>query len=133
MKIIEQPEGAAEAADSSTFVGSATVRRLAGLTDDESVKGFWVSFEAGGRTNWHRHTGVQLLLIVSGEGLVQTDGELARRVRAGDTVSIPANEKHWHGAAPETAMAHVAINLNATTEWLEPVGEGVYQGRAGRA
>ncbi len=85
-----------------------------------------MSFEPGGRTNWHRHTGVQLLLIVEGEGRVQKDGEPVRVIRVGDSVSIAPGEKHWHGASPESAMTHVAINLAATTEWLEPVSDEDY-------
>ena len=50
-----------------------------------------------------------------------------REVTAGDTVSIAAGEKHWHGASPDTAMTHVAINLDATTEWLEPVTDEEYR------
>ena len=82
MKIIEGTGGEIERADPANFVGVATVRRLNGLTDGETVKGFWVSFEPGGRTNWHRHTGRQLLLIVEGAGRVQKSGEPLREVTA---------------------------------------------------
>ncbi len=126
MKVIAQDETPLETADPANFVGPATLRRLAGLVDDGSIKGFRVSFEPGGRTNWHRHTGVQLLLIVEGEGRVQKDGEPVRVIRVGDSVSITPGEKHWHGASPESAMTHVAINLAATTEWLEPVSDEDY-------
>lgn len=126
MRVIAHDDTPSENADPANFVGTATIRRMTGLVDDGSVKGFRVSFEPGGRTNWHRHTGVQLLLIVEGEGRVQKAGEPARVVRAGDSVAIAPGETHWHGASPRMAMTHVAINLAATTEWLEPVSDEDY-------
>ena len=128
MRIIPSRGSVTERADPANFVGSASVRRLEGLTDTGSATGFWVSFEPGGRTNWHHHTGTQLLLIVEGRGRVQKEGEPVQEVVAGDTVSVAAGEKHWHGAAPDAPMAHVAINLEATTVWLEPVSEEDYLG-----
>lgn len=127
MQIILKQDGVVEPVEAANFVGRATVRRLGRLDEGGAAKGFWVSFEPGGRTNWHRHTGTQILLIVEGTGRVQREGEPARGVTAGDAVSIAPGEKHWHGAAPDTAMTHVAINLGATTEWLEAVSEEDYQ------
>lgn len=121
MHVITHRETPVEPADPANFEGDASVRRVTSLVEDGSVRGFWVSFQPGARTHWHRHSGVQLLLIVEGRGRVQTWGEPVREVEAGDTVSIPAGETHWHGAAPDAAMTHVAINLDATTEWLGPV------------
>ena len=84
-------------------------------------------FEPGGRTNWHRHSAPQLLLVKEGRGLLQKWGEPVRTLGAGDAVCIEPNEKHWHGAAPETRMAHFAVNLTLTTEWLEPVSDDQYR------
>jgi quercetin dioxygenase-like cupin family protein len=128
MKIIRERDGVSEQADPANFVGRASVRRLGDLDAAGTARGFLVSFEPGGRTNWHRHTGTQLLLIVEGRGRVQSEGEPVREVAAGDAVSIAPGEKHWHGASPEAAMTHVAINLDATTEWLERVSEETYRG-----
>ena len=88
---------------------------------------YLVDFEAGARTNWHRHSAPQLLLVKEGRGLVQKWGEPVREIAAGDAVRIDPNEKHWHGAAPGTRMAHFAVNLNLTTEWLEPVSDEHYR------
>ena len=88
---------------------------------------YLVEFEPGARTNWHRHSGPQLLLVKEGRGLVQKWGEPVREISAGDAVGIEPNEKHWHGAAPGTRMTHFAVNLNLTTDWLEPVSDDQYR------
>jgi len=115
-------------ADPKNFVGLARVKKLSMVEEaGQSVIVYLVDFEPGGRTNWHRHTAPQLLLVKEGRGLVQKWGEPARAIAAGDAVCIEPNEKHWHGAAPETRMAHFAVNLTLTTEWLEPVSDDQYR------
>ncbi len=117
-----------EPADSKNFVGSARVKKLPMVEDGtQSVIVYLVEFEPGGRTNWHRHSAPQLLLVKEGRGLVQKWGEPVRALAPGDAVCIEPNEKHWHGAAPETRMAHFAVNLTLTTEWLEPVSDDQYR------
>lgn len=92
-----------------------------------------VTFEPGCRNNWHVHHasqgGGQLLICVAGEGWYQEWGKPARRLRPGDVVNIPANVKHWHGAAADSWFAHLAMGVpgdDASTEWLEPVGDESY-------
>ena len=117
-----------EPADPKNFVGSARVKKLPMVEDgNQSVIVYLVEFEAGGRTNWHRHSAPQLLLVKEGHGLVQKWGEPVRVIAAGDAVCIEPHEKHWHGASPETRMAHFAVNLTLTTEWLEPVSDDQYR------
>jgi quercetin dioxygenase-like cupin family protein len=123
-----------EPADPKNFVGTARVTRLPLIEDrGESGQGgqnvivYLVAFEPGARTNWHRHTAPQLLLVKEGRGLVQKWGEPVREIAAGDAVCIEPHEKHWHGAAPGTRMTHFAVNLNLTTEWLEPVSDDQYR------
>ena len=87
---------------------------------------YHVEFEPGARTNWHSHSGAQWLLIIEGRIRIQTWGEATREVGAGDAVMIAPGEKHWHGAAPGGRGVHLAVNVNATTEWLEPVREDQY-------
>ena len=117
-----------EPADPKNFVGAARVKKLPMVEDgNQSVIVYLVEFEPGGRTNWHRHSAQQLLLVKEGRGLVQKWGEPVRVLGAGDAVCIEPNEKHWHGAAPETRMAHFAVNLTLTTEWLEPVSDDQYR------
>jgi quercetin dioxygenase-like cupin family protein len=114
--------------DSKNFVGSARVKKLPMVEDGgQSVIVYLVEFEAGARTNWHRHSAPQLLLVQEGRGLVQKWGEPAREIAAGEAVCIEPNEKHWHGASPQTRMTHFAVNLNLATEWLEPVSDDQYR------
>ena len=88
-----------------------------------------VSFEPGARTAWHTHPLGQTLHVISGVGRVQAKGEPIREIKAGDTVWIPPGEKHWHGAAPENAMQHIAIQEaldGKTVEWMEHVSDAQY-------
>ena len=88
-----------------------------------------VTFEPGCRNNWHSHTGGQVLIAVGGIGYYQERGQKARRLVAGDIVEIPANVEHWHGAAPDSWFAHLAVEANPQTNkntWLEPVSDDEY-------
>jgi quercetin dioxygenase-like cupin family protein len=89
-----------------------------------------VTFEPRCRNNWHIHRGGgQLLLCTAGHGWYQEEGQPARRLGPGDVVIIPANVKHWHGAAEDEWFSHLAISVpfaNASTEWLEPVSDEAY-------
>lgn len=83
-----------------------------------------VTFEPGARTAWHVHPLGQLLIITAGSGWAQSWGREKFAIRAGDTVWIPAQEKHWHGAAETTAMTHIAITEaldGSAVDWLEHV------------
>ncbi|MGB3683255.1 MAG: cupin domain-containing protein [Rubrobacteraceae bacterium] len=86
---------------------------------------FRVLFEPGARTNWHTHPEGQILYVVTGMGRVQKEGEEVLKIRDGDTVYIAPDEKHWHGASPDTFMVHIAISpateTDGATQWLEPV------------
>lgn len=114
-------------ADPKTFSGRARAQHLAGASEGVPIVVYRVEFEDGGRTNWHVHSGTQWLLIVKGRVRVQTRGEPARDVGAGDAVMIPPGETHWHGAAPGSRGVHLAINVNFTTDWLEPVSDEQYR------
>src|SRR5688572_20254981 len=117
-----------EPADPRNFVGSARVKRMPMVEQaGQSVIVYLVEFEAGGRTNWHRHSAPQLLLVKDGRGLVQKWGEPVQTISAGDAICIEPGEKHWHGAGPDTKMSHFAVNLTLTTDWLEPVSDDQYR------
>lgn len=94
-----------------------------------------VTFEPGARTNWHTHPLGQTLHIVSGLCLAQIEGEPVEELRPGDSVWFPQGVRHWHGAAPDVAMSHLAIQEaldGETADWAEPVSEADYGGaRAG--
>ena len=97
------------------------------------VGGAIVTFEPGARTAWHTHPLGQTLIITAGCGRVQREGGPIEEIRAGDIVWIPPGEKHWHGAAPATAMTHVAIAeaLDGTpVTWMEKVSDQQYGGSA---
>jgi 4-carboxymuconolactone decarboxylase len=116
-------------ADARTFVGVARTQRLAQSDDGGPVNVYRVAFDAGARTNWHTHSGPQWLLVVEGRIRVQQWGEAPQDVAAGDAVVIRPGDKHWHGAAPGQRGVHLAVNLAATTQWLEPVSDEQYAGR----
>ena len=92
-----------------------------------------VTFEPSCRNNWHIHhadkDGGQMLLVTAGRGWYQEWGKEARGLHPGDVVNIPANVKHWHGAAADSAFQHLAIEVageNCKTEWCEPVSDEDY-------
>jgi quercetin dioxygenase-like cupin family protein len=128
MKLLQGDSVPFAPADPKNFVGSARVKKLPMVEDGtQSVIVYLVQFDAGGRTNWHRHSAPQLLLVKEGRGLLQKWGEPVRSIAAGDAICIEPGEKHWHGAAPATGMAHFAVNLTLVTEWLEPVSDDQYR------
>ena len=92
-----------------------------------------VTFEPGCRNHWHVHRaesgGGQILLVTGGRGWYQEEGRPARALKEGDVVNIPANVKHWHGAAADSWFAHLAVEVpavNGSNEWCEPVGDEEY-------
>jgi len=93
-----------------------------------------VAFEPGARTAWHTHPLGQTLFVISGVGRVQTKGGPVREIRPGDTVWIPPNEKHWHGASPANGMVHIAMHesLDGThVTWMEQVTDEEYSAAIG--
>ncbi|MGB5901970.1 MAG: cupin domain-containing protein [Xanthobacteraceae bacterium] len=110
------------------FTGTVWMDPIVNAPAPARVAAARVAFEPGARTAWHTHPLGQTL-YVSGVGRVQKQGEPVREIRAGDTVWIPPGEKHWHGAAPDHAMTHVAIQEavnGSAVEWLEQVSEADY-------
>lgn len=92
-----------------------------------------VTFEPKCRNNWHIHHakngGGQILVCVAGRGYYQEWGKDAVEMRPGDCINIPAEVKHWHGAAPDSWFSHLAVEVpgeNASTEWCEPVSDEDY-------
>lgn len=114
--------------DPQTFIGVATTQRLAEDAAAIPVGVYRVAFGDGGRTNWHRHSGPQWLFIVEGRIRVQRQGESPQDLETGDAVVFAPDEKHWHGAVPGSSGTHLAVNVDVTTTWLEPVSESEYQG-----
>jgi quercetin dioxygenase-like cupin family protein len=112
------------------FTGTVRVDMLFEAPDPARVTGAHVTFEPGARTAWHTHPLGQTLVVTSGCGRVQHWGGPIEEIRPGDVIWFPPGEKHWHGAAPTTAMTHIAIQekLNGkSVDWLEQVSDGQYQ------
>lgn len=113
------------------FTGSVTVEQLFPAELPSRVSGGTVTFAPGARSFWHTHPYGQILLITAGNGRVQMEGQPIQDAHAGDVVRIPAGVKHWHGAAPNSSMTHIAIQDNkdgTAVDWLEPVSDQQYNG-----
>ena len=121
--------GAENTAFARYFVGRSYLNMLS--TEQVSIGN--VTFEPGCRNNWHIHRaargGGQILLVTAGRGWYQEWGKPARALRAGDVVNIPANVKHWHGAARDSWFAHLAVEVpgeETSNELCEAVSEEEY-------
>src|SRR3954462_15525560 len=114
---------------SEWFTGTVRIDPLFKAPDPARVSGASVTFEPGARTAWHTHPLGQTLIVTAGSGLAQREGGPVEQIRPGDVVWFAPGEKHWHGAAPTTAMTHIAIQekLNGTpVTWLEKVSDEDY-------
>jgi quercetin dioxygenase-like cupin family protein len=121
------PKG--EKITNSYFTGAAWLRMLVQSDSTFNCPIGNVTFEPGARNNWHKHPGGQILLVTGGKGYYQEEGKPAQELREGDVVKIPPFVKHWHGAAPDSWFAHLAISTNpeaGDAEWLEPVTDEAY-------
>ena len=105
------------------FVGQSYIAPLS----TAQVPLYNVTFEPGCRNNWHIHHakngGGQMLICVGGRGYYQEWGKAPQELHPGDIVNIPANVKHWHGAAPDAWFSHLALEVageETSTEWCEP-------------
>jgi quercetin dioxygenase-like cupin family protein len=97
-----------------------------------NASGAMVTFEPGARSAWHTHPAGQRLVVLSGVGLTQEWGKPVQMIRPGDVVWCPPNVKHWHGAAPTTAMSHLAVTgslQGRNVHWMEKVSDEQYDAR----
>jgi 4-carboxymuconolactone decarboxylase len=116
-------------APAENFTGAARVETLFETRDPLSASAGSVSFEPGARTAWHSHPAGQILIVTGGTGRVQQWGSRVEEIRTGDVVRIPAGQKHWHGAAPQTSMTHIAITEprdGTNVHWMEKVTDEQY-------
>jgi quercetin dioxygenase-like cupin family protein len=114
---------------SDWFTGSVRLDPLFSPPEPARVSGALVTFEPGARTAWHTHPLGQTLIVMTGLGWVQRDGDRIEEIRPGDVVWFEPGEKHWHGASPTTAMSHIAIQekLNGSpVDWMEQVVDEQY-------
>jgi len=126
MRIRRLSEHTVEGSDPKTFTGQATLVRLNDLADQPSINAYRVEFQARARTNWHTHSGTQLLIILDGVCRLQIDAGAVSEITAGDVVSIEPGERHWHGASDKGPMTHLAVNVASTTSWFENVTNDEY-------
>lgn len=115
---------------SEYFTGSVRIDPVFDASDPARALTASVTFEPGARTAWHTHPLGQTLIVTSGCGLAQRWGGGIEEIRPGDVIWFPPGEKHWHGAAPATAMTHISIveKLDGkNADWLEKVSDEQYQ------
>jgi quercetin dioxygenase-like cupin family protein len=114
---------------SEWFTGAVRIDAPFQRPDPALVQGAIVTFEPGARTAWHTHPLGQTLIVTAGCGRVQREGGAIEEIRPGDVVWISPGEKHWHGAAPATAMTHIAIQERLdgkVVDWMEKVSDEQY-------
>jgi quercetin dioxygenase-like cupin family protein len=123
-----QPSGKGPA---EWFTGTVRIDPLFEASEPARALGASVTFEPGARTAWHTHPLGQTLIVTAGCGRAQRVGGPIEEIRPGDVVSFEAGEKHWHGASPTTAMAHIAVQEQLdgkAVDWLEKVTDAQYLG-----
>ncbi|NVZ22716.1 carboxymuconolactone decarboxylase family protein [Pseudomonas costantinii] len=111
------------------FSGRVRVDPLFPASEEVNASGAYVSFEAGARSAWHTHPAGQRLVVVSGVGLTQEWGKPVQQILPGDVIVCPPGVKHWHGAAPNSAMMHLAVTGTVdgkNVQWLEKVTDAEY-------
>ncbi|WP_386339172.1 cupin domain-containing protein [Xanthomonas citri pv. citri] len=114
------------------FTGQVRIDPVWPVDDAINASGALVTFEPGARSAWHTHPAGQRLVVTTGVGLTQEWGKPVQEIRPGDVVWCPPGVKHWHGAAPGTAMTHLAVTGTVdgrNVEWLEKVSDAQYPGR----
>lgn len=111
------------------FTGTVWQDPIVEAPEPARVRAVKVTFEPGARTAWHTHPLGQTLHLISGVGLIGLRDDHPKIINAGDTVWIPPNEEHWHGATPTNSMTHIAIqeSMNGSVaNWLEKVADSEY-------
>ena len=111
------------------FTGNVQIAPLNQASAPARVSVASVSFEPGARTAWHSHSLGQTLVVTAGSGLVQSWGEQVEHINPGDVIWSSPGEKHWHGAAPATAMTHISIveqEDGKSADWMEHVSDEQY-------
>jgi len=129
MKIVSSKDRASRKGPTDWFTGNVFIDEIA-VGAEPSLRAFRVSFAPGARTAWHTHPVGQVLHVLTGTGLAQSEGQPVRAIHPGDTVSFAPNERHWHGAGPGTTMVHMALQEadagGVDVVWLEHVTNQEY-------
>ena len=129
-RIVRAAEGETKQAPADWFVGTVWQDQVFVPEDPSRMRATRVTFTPGARTNWHTHEVGQILYVLSGAGRYQLEGEPVQEIFPGDTVIIPPDARHWHGAAPDQMMCHLALSESgksgAVADWMEPVSDADY-------
>lgn len=129
VQILRSGSRPSQQAPAEHFTGSVRVDPLFQAIAPARASSSLVTFEPGARTAWHTHPLGQILIVTAGTGRVQRWGDPVEEIRQGDVVWIPPGQKHWHGAAPNSSMAHIGIveQLDGkSVEWMEKVSDAQY-------
>jgi quercetin dioxygenase-like cupin family protein len=131
MKVHHAGDRPSQSANPDYFTGTVRFDPVVSGDDESPVKILMVTFEPGARTAWHTHPAGQTLHVVSGLGLAGSEGQPVQVLHPGDTVWFAPGERHWHGASPDCAMTHMAVQTSVegrTADWAEHVSDDDYNG-----
>ena len=129
MQIFKLGSRPTKKASSEYFTGTVWQDVIIKANEPARAHALKVTFEPRSRTDWHTHPIGQTLFVLNGIGLVGLRNKTPEIIKAGDTVWIPPNEEHWHGASNKNSMVHIAIQEavnDRVAEWLEKVSEKDY-------
>ena len=130
MNIIKAGSRPTKKASSEYFTGVVWQDPIIEASEPAKVQALRVAFEPGARTAWHTHPLGQTLYVITGTGLMGLRNNVPQLIKAGDTIWIPPEEEHWHGASATNSMTHIAIQeeLNGSVaRWLEKVSDEQYE------
>lgn len=131
-QITRSADQASTAGPEDYFTGQVRVDPLFAAREEINASGAYVTFAPGSRSAWHTHPAGQRLVVVSGVGLTQEWGKPVQQIHPGDVVACPPGVKHWHGAAADGAMTHLAVTGSVdgkSVTWMEKVTDEQYQSR----
>jgi quercetin dioxygenase-like cupin family protein len=130
-----QPKAPSTRGPAEMFTGEVWFDVIAKGTEPSRMRVNTVRFAPGSRTAWHSHAVGQTLHVTDGRGLIQAKGGAVLEIRPGDTIHTPPGEWHWHGAAPDHFMVHLAMwegpgdGRGPESEWGDLVTEEEYRAR----
>jgi quercetin dioxygenase-like cupin family protein len=128
MHVILESELVSELANSANFTGRVWRTDYVQPEDANALSGSRFLYEPGARSYWHVHEREQVIIAVSGVGLVAWEGlTAAHRLSAGDWWHVEPGVPHWHGATPTAPFAHLAVTAGGATTWLDAVSETDYR------
>jgi len=131
MRIVHATARPTEQGPVEQFTGDVWLDELGVTAPPSRLRVHLVTFAPGARTAWHTHPLGQVLHVAHGVGRVQRDGEPIREIQAGDTVYVEPGERHWHGAAPDHTMGHLAVQEAAgdggEATWGDHVSDADYR------